>query len=507
MLASGANFVGPRSIGRRKEDFLIREEVHRHRQIFQVSRVITSEMNRDALFEVIMDQTNRILGTERSMVFLHDEKNRELWSLASTGMEKAEIRLPADHGVPGWVLKNRSPLLINDPYTDPRFRDDLDKRSGFLTRNVLCIPLVNLENKLIGAFQTLNKRDGDFNEDDQALLTSLSMYVAIALENSKLYEEIKSLHKAKERCIHHLSHELRTPLSLMSMVLQTISKETREARIPGLDKVIERGHRNLQRLLTLQSRIDDILNQRGFEEKNQILHLIEGALGVVEEAGSETQEEARSRLIEAISKRLDSLVSPAEIRPRKIDLGSFLSGLCQEAVTLMGERDLEIARDFEKGIVLEADPEILTKVCAGLLRNAVENTPDQGRIEVRARLTDECILIEVQDYGVGITPENTRLIFEGFFHTQDTAWYSSRRPYQFDAGGTGADLLRTKVYSERHGFSVDFTSTRCPFIPQDEDRCPGSISACAFVSGKSECLASGGSTFSLRFPLARFTPS
>jgi signal transduction histidine kinase len=165
---------------------------------------------------------------------------------------------------------------------------------------------------------------------------------------------------------------------------------------------------------------------------------------------------------------------------------------------------MEIVRDFGKGLALQADPEILGKVCAGLLRNAVENTPDQGRIAVRSRSTGESIVIEIQDHGVGITPENMRLIFEGFFHTQDSLWYSSRRPYQFDAGGTGSDLLRTKVFSERHGFSVDFTSTRCPFIPQDKDRCPGSISACTFVNQRDDCLSTGGSTFSVRFPLSRF---
>ncbi|MEW6668498.1 MAG: GAF domain-containing protein [Thermodesulfobacteriota bacterium] len=504
MVASGASFVGARSIGRRKEDFQIREEVSRQRQLSQVSKVITSEMNRDALFEVIVDQTNRIMGTERSLVFLHDERSQEMWSLAATGIKRDEIRLPSDHGVAGWVLKNRTPLMLNDAYADPRFRDDMDRRSGFRTRNILCIPLVNLENKLIGVFQALNKRDGDFKEDDLTLLISLAIHVAIALENSRLYEEVKSLHKAKERCIDHLSHELRTPLSLMSMVLQAISRETGKAKIPGLEKVIDRGHRNLQRLLALQSMIDDILNQRGFEEKKQILHLIEGALGFVEEERSETREEARSRLLEAISKRLDSVVSTQEICPRKIDLEVFLNGLCREATGLMGERDLEIVRDFGRGLELQADPETLSKVCGGLLRNAVENTPDQGRIEVRSRSTDDSIVIEVQDHGVGVTSENMKLIFEGFFHTQDSVWYSSKRPYQFDAGGTGADLLRTRVFSERHGFSVDFTSTRCPFIPQDQDRCPGNISACTFVSGRSECLSTGGSTFSVRFPLSRF---
>ena len=90
---------------------------------------------------------------------------------------------------------------------------------------------------------------------------------------------------------------------------------------------------------------------------------------------------------------------------------------------------------------------------------------------------------------------------DGFFHTQDTMDYSTKKPYQFNAGGTGSDLLRTKVFSERHGFSVGFESTRCQFIPDDTDECPGKISECPFIKTKSDYFSSGGSTFSVRFPI------
>jgi signal transduction histidine kinase len=104
------------------------------------------------------------------------------------------------------------------------------------------------------------------------------------------------------------------------------------------------------------------------------------------------------------------------------------------------------------------------------------------------------------DYGVGITPENQKMIFGGFFHTQGTALYSSKSPYQFNAGGSGTDLLRIKIFSERFGFAVDFESTRCKFIPDDRDQCIGKISSCSHISDKIDCLSSGGSRFSVIFP-------
>ena len=167
----------------------------------------------------------------------------------------------------------------------------------------------------------------------------------------------------------------------------------------------------------------------------------------------------------------------------------------------MQERDLEIIRVFEKGNVANTDEKVLRKVFGGLLKNAIENTPDEGKIEVSLKGTDHEIRIDFRDYGFGISPQNKKLIFQGFFHTQDTMDYSTKKPYQFNAGGTGSDLLRTKVFSERYGFSVGFESTRCKFIPDDTDECPGKISECRFIKTRSECLSSDGSTFSVRFPI------
>jgi hypothetical protein len=109
------------------------------------------------------------------------------------------------------------------------------------------------------------------------------------------------------------------------------------------------------------------------------------------------------------------------------------------------------------------------------------------------------IVIQFRDHGVGITEENQRMVFGGFFHTQDTACYSSKEPYAFNAGGAGTDLLRIKVFSERCGFSIGFESTRCRVLPRDTDLCPGRISRCPNVQSKTECFASGGSLFTVGF--------
>jgi sensor histidine kinase regulating citrate/malate metabolism len=146
--------------------------------------------------------------------------------------------------------------------------------------------------------------------------------------------------------------------------------------------------------------------------------------------------------------------------------------------------------------------EPLRKVVDGLIKNAIENTPDEGKIELIVRKNGEGSEFVVHDYGVGIIEEAQRLIFEGFFATQDTMAYSSKRPFDFNAGGKGADLLRMKIFSERYNFKIDMISSRCKFIPKETDVCPGRISECEFCSNKEDCHRSGGTTFTINFPAA-----
>ena len=108
----------------------------------------------------------------------------------------------------------------------------------------------------------------------------------------------------------------------------------------------------------------------------------------------------------------------------------------------------------------------------------------------------------VYDCGVGITEDNQKHIFEGFFTTQETMAYSSRRPFDFNAGGKGADLLRMRIFAERYHFRLVMGSSRCEYIPKESDVCPGRISRCPFCKEKRDCYVSGGTAFNLFFPAA-----
>jgi signal transduction histidine kinase len=488
-----------RTVGRRAEDFLVRDSIDHQRRLLHVGQIITSEMNLDVLFPLIMEQSNSIMDTQRSSVFLHDAKSHELWSLVATDIKRNEIRIRETYGIAGWVFQNRMPAIVNDSYSDPRFNPEVDQKTGFHTKNILCVPLINREKACIGTLQVLNKNKGDFNDGDLELMISMSHYVTIALENSRLYEELKSMNKAKERVIDHLSHELKTPLSLISATVNRISKKLDHAQIGGLETSVALVRRNVNRLLGLQNEITDIL-KGSLEEKAHITKLIEDALSLVEYE-TETHE-GHKEVLERVCRHLEAIYRIDDDRKERLELPVCLDIICRDAVEAMEQRKIGIIKNFDRGIEVFMNRSVLEKVCSGILRNAIENTPDQGQVEVSAGRAGNSVFIRFRDYGVGITPENQHLIFTGFFHTLDTNYYTSKEPYQFNAGGMGADLLRAKVFSERCGFSIEFESTRCRHIPGDTQVCPGRISECQFVREKAECLSTGGTVFSLTIPLA-----
>jgi len=490
-----------RKMDRREEDRLTRLMIGRYLQLFQVGQTITSEINFDVLFKVIIEQTNKIMNTENCSIFLSDNQNDYLNAFISTDLKKGNIRIPKDQGVAGWVFRNRTPVIIDDPYSDPRFYPEIDKKTGFKTKCILCVPLVNRKSNCIGTMQVLNKQLGHFTADDREILTYVSNYVTIALENAMIYEELKASDRAKQKVIDHLSHELKTPLAIISTVFSGLKKTSHNTGTPELQRVIERGLRNVSRLFAIQEKVDDIINRKSTDEQQLYTRILESMADFVDEL-REDEKTVYRRILDKLSNRLNSIIQEPEIQLTEIRLDKFLNTLCSKLLASIPRNDLIINTHFQKDLSIQMDRTVLEKVCSGILKNAIENTPDEGKIEVSAVSEGNDIRIVFHDHGVGVTYENQRHIFGGFFHTQDTEEYSSRKPFEFNAGGAGSDLLRMKVFSERFDFKLAFESNRCRFIPVDSDLCPGRISLCRHVQNAPECFSSGGSTFRVIFQKA-----
>ena len=144
----------------------------------------------DDLLHVIMDKITILMDADRSTLFLVDKESDELWSKVMQGDQVNEIRLQIGEGIAGWVAQTGRSINVRDAYTDTRFNSDVDTRTGYQTRSILCQPIRNQDREIIGVVQTLNKRHGFFSSEDESLLSAIAAQVAVSLENSMLYMSV-----------------------------------------------------------------------------------------------------------------------------------------------------------------------------------------------------------------------------------------------------------------------------------------------------------------------------
>jgi signal transduction histidine kinase len=262
--------------------------------------------------------------------------------------------------------------------------------------------------------------------------------------------------------------------------------------------------RSVERLFVMQREADEILRTSGELEAEGLVgelarlkEKVEGLYEVPPEI-----DEAWERLKKWMGTHVSHIPDAAL---QVLDLYPFLLQSVEKARQYAAHRQVLLKAEAMNEVYVLMEPTILREVIDGLIRNAIENTPDGGFVTVWLEEKDEAVLLHVTDCGVGISEENQRYIFDGLFHTQETERYASKKPYDFDAGGKGLDLLRMKAYASRFGFGLSVKSTRCLHLPGEGDACPGDISRCPFCKTVQDCVESGGTTFTVSFTKSRAT--
>lgn len=153
----------------------------------KIARAVNAETGLDELLNTIAEQTKLVLNADRCSVFLYDRNKNELWSKVALGMDSEEIRFASDKGLAGYVVKTGETVKIKDAYHDSRFNQEIDKHTGYKTYNMICMPIRNIKYEIIGVFQVLNKKDGDFTEADEEILLTIGTNAGIAIENNILF--------------------------------------------------------------------------------------------------------------------------------------------------------------------------------------------------------------------------------------------------------------------------------------------------------------------------------
>ncbi|HEY9599110.1 MAG TPA: GAF domain-containing protein, partial [Cyanophyceae cyanobacterium] len=175
--------------------------------LLKATASLGQSLDLEATLRLVMDQARDLMQADRSTLFMLSKETGELWSKVATadGKTLVEIRIPANRGIAGYVASTGQPLNIPDAYKDPRFDPSTDKRTGYVTRNILCMPVFNSGGDLIGVTQLINKQQGSFTGSDEEFMRAFNIQAGIALENAKLFENVLTEKQYQKDILQSLS--------------------------------------------------------------------------------------------------------------------------------------------------------------------------------------------------------------------------------------------------------------------------------------------------------------
>ena len=187
------------------------EKLRKHEiEFLEVISEMTSDINIESLLQKVMAEATRMLGAERSTLFLNDKKTNQLWSQVGQGLGAMQIRLPNHMGIAGTVFTSGKTVNIPHAYADLRFNPTFDRKSGFFTRSILCVPINNKAGEVIGVTQVLNKKNGSFTTEDESRLKTFTAQIAISLENASLFADVQNMKNYNEGILLSMTNAVLT---------------------------------------------------------------------------------------------------------------------------------------------------------------------------------------------------------------------------------------------------------------------------------------------------------
>ncbi len=170
----------------------LERQVHNLTRLVDINTIINSTLDMAKLLTLIMEIIKDIMETEASTLLLYEEESRDLVfkvALGEAGRELQErYRVRLGQGVAGWVAEHRTTVYINDAYSDERFDPNFDKKTGFVTKSILCAPLL-FKGKLQGVIQAINPLNKPgFDDEDIVLFNAFATQCVLAVQNAIFFQ-------------------------------------------------------------------------------------------------------------------------------------------------------------------------------------------------------------------------------------------------------------------------------------------------------------------------------
>lgn len=216
--------VGLDTVRARQQDL---RRVRRLEAILEIAGQWNQNLEMESLLHQMAETSTRLLESERASIFLWDRTNRVLVGRPALGVESGELRVPDNQGIVGQVVQSNACLRVDESNRDAIARD-VDQQLGFHTRNLLCVPLQGADGKVLGAFEMINKRMGNFTQEDEVGLVELASHAAIALENS---QHIQQLLQSKKQIAQQAANQVQ----LIGQSIAIEQLRTTVKRVAGTD--------------------------------------------------------------------------------------------------------------------------------------------------------------------------------------------------------------------------------------------------------------------------------
>ena len=373
----------------------VQKRLEGYRRLIEISRDLASTLELDPLLTRIVEAARDITDAQASSILLYDQAGRQLYFQVATNMDPMMrgLAVPMD-SIAGWIVTNRKSVRTGDLGHDKRHFSSVAKTLSFESRSLLGIPLIT-KDKVIGALEALNKNSGEFTETDEDMLTVLGAQAAVAIENTRLFQQ--------SDLIAEFVHELRTPLSSLSTATYLLTRP--EISREQADQIIKNIHSETLRLNTLASTFLDL-----------------------------------SRLE---SGRVQYQKSSFPLLPLVEECKSILQSKADE-----GHVGIEVTLPTDLPVVA-ADRDKIKQVLLNLLSNAIKYNRPNGVVTVSGGRNENEWHFAVKDTGLGIPEDSIPNLFTKFYRVRGTENY---------AIGTGLGLSICKQIVHGHGGSIEVKS-------------------------------------------------
>ncbi len=368
-----------------------------YRRLIDIARDLASTLDLDILLTRIVTASVDLTEAGAASILLYDDAARQLHFQVATNLDLQTMRglvVPLEGSIAGWILTNRQPVRISNAHTDDRYYPKIEQVTRFPTESMIGMPLITKE-KVVGVLEVINKREGDFTDQDEDFLQVLSAQAAVAIENARLFQQ--------SDLIAEFVHELRTPLATIGtatflLLRPEISQEQRES-------IIQTIHSETMRLNSLTSSFLDLAR---LESGRVQFHLVPFNLQTM------------------VAECMQTMQSKADENHIRMSL--------------------EVPPDFPE---VEADRDKMKQVVLNLLSNAIKYNSANGLIDIVASTSPDEWILSVRDTGIGIPAKAIPHLFQKFYRVQAS---------EGKIAGTGLGLSICKQIVMGHGGSIEVKS-------------------------------------------------